>query len=197
MSTTYDDLVKNIKATSGRTDSQTINAIPQFIAAAQSKLDSELRIAEMLVTTTYPADELAVTPVETLEMVSVIIDGIDAHQTTLAEIIRLRRAAGGEPLNVFAMNGKQIELVAPAEVVITAFARPPRITQSNPTNSYTEGAENALLWLSLSYLGVFARDSEATNAWMQLANSEIELSNESYRMFATSAKLHGAQNGYF
>lgn len=197
MSTNYTSLVNNIKSTSGRTDAATIAAIPQFIAAAQAKLDNRLRIAEMLVETTYPADALSVPLVSVLELSRVTIAGSVAHQTTLTEVIRLRHVDTTEPLNLYAMEGKALELIVSAEMKVNAFEKPLRISQTNQTNAYTDGAENALLWLSLSYLGVFARDSDATQAWMQLANNEIDDLNESYQAYAVGGAYSGVRHEYF
>lgn len=197
MSTTYNKLIAEIRLYSGRTDTEVVVAIPQFVAAAQAKLDSELRIAEMIGTQTIKASTLTITPVNVLELISVITGDYEAHQTTLAEVLRMRGFDINPPHHVFAMNGKNIELITPTDVTITAFQTPPRINQDKQTNAYTDGAENALLWLALSYLGVFARDAEMTQSWAQLASNEIERLNDSYQAYAVSGAIQEHNNEYF
>lgn len=201
MSTTYPALVANIKATSGRTDPQTINAIPQFINAAQSKLDSLLRIGAMIATVTYNTDETSVDASEFLTIQSVEIDGLVGTSTTFSDITGLRAFVAARPEAEgysfhYAMHGNNIELVRPNTVTVTGFQKPPRISAAIPTNAYTDGADNALLWLSLFYLGVFARDEMANN-WQEMANEEITSLNNTYDQFAKTGTAKVKRRGYF
>lgn len=204
MSTTYDDLVKNIKATSGRTDSQTINAIPQFIAAAETKLDSLLRVGTMVSSVTYNTDSVSVDASEFMIIQSVAVGELVGTATTYAEVTALRQLLANRPETAgydfhFAMNGNNIELVKPRPVTITGYQKPQRINATKQTNAYTEGAENALLWLSLFYCANFCRDEAATN-WQALALEEIDSLNAVRDQFSKTGtakvKRHGTNRGF-
>lgn len=201
MSTTYNDLVSNIKTWCGRTDSQTINAIPQFIAAAQTALDNGLRIGSMIVTTDYAAEALSVDVSSYLEISSVTIAGLVGTSTTYGDITGLRAAINRRPEISgydfhYAMNGNAIELVKPGAVEITGYQKPLRITSANQTNAYTDGAENALLWLSLYYCGMFSKD-DAAAGWQQMAEAEINNLNNSREQLAKTGTAKVKRNGYF
>ncbi|MDK9586726.1 phage adaptor protein [Lelliottia wanjuensis] len=202
MSTTYSNLVTAIKAYSGRTDSQTINAIPQFIAAAQTKLDSELRIGTMSSTTEYPADSTRLDASSFITIETVLIGGLVGTLTTMADITALRKVTADRPEIAgydfhYSMNGNSIELVKPNEVEITGYQKPLRISDANQTNAYTDGAENALLWYSLGYLGVFARDNDAAGSWSAMAESEVETLNATREQFQLTGAAKVKKNGGF
>ena len=191
MSTTYTDLVNNIKSFSGRTDPQTINAIPTFIAAAQTELDSTLRIPSMLDTVTTAPAELTV-PMTLLEIQSVVIGEVAGILHPYADVIAKRKISTRLPYStIYAVNGASIELVEPAELIVTGYEKPDRISQSVATNAYTAGAENALLWLSLKYLGVFSRDSKAAQAWGEMGAEEVSNLNAAAERFLSAT---GASN---
>ncbi|WP_333498541.1 phage adaptor protein [Kluyvera sp. CHPC 1.2972] len=201
MSTTYNDLVSNIKTWCGRTDSQTINAIPQFIAAAQTALDNGLRIGSMIVTTDYAADALSVDVSDYLEISSVTIAGLVGTSTTYGDITGLRAVINQRPEISgydfhYAMNGNAIELVKPGAVEVTGYQKPTRITSANQTNAYTDGAENALLWLSLYYCGMFSKD-DAAASWQQMAEAEINNLNNSRQQLAKTGTAKRKRHGYF
>lgn len=191
MSTTYTDLVNNIKSFSGRTDPQTINAIPTFIAAAQTELDSTLRIPSMLDTVTTDPAGLTV-PMTLLEIQSVVIGEVAGILHPYADVIAKRKVSTRLPYStIYAVNGANIELVEPAELIVTGYEKPDRISQSVATNAYTAGAENALLWLSLKYLGVFSRDSKAAQAWGEMGAEEVSNLNAAAERFLSAT---GASN---
>lgn len=186
MSTTYTDLVSSIKSFSGRTDPQTIAAIPTFIAAAQTQLDSTLRITSMLETETTPLAGLSV-PLTLLETQSVIIGEVVGILHPYADVIAVRKVRTRLPYStIYAVNGSNIELVEPAELIVTGYKKPDRISDAVPTNAYTAGSENALLWLSLKYLGVFARDSKAAQAWGEMGAEEVENLNAAADRFLSA-----------
>ncbi|CAI1769649.1 Uncharacterised protein [Serratia quinivorans] len=200
MSTTYTELVSNIKAYSARTDSATIAAIPQFIAAAQTKLDSTLRIAEMITTTTYPAGATAIGPLTALEVSTVIVAGLEGTPTTVSSIYKMRAAPPAERhsnRHAFAMNGNMMELVEPQEVSLTLYQRPQHLSDNVQANAYTESASNALLWLSLAYLAVFTKDSESAQSWSDMAASEVQSLNESHEAFMMAGELVNEHKEYF
>lgn len=187
MSTTYTDLVNNIKSFSGRTDTATINAIPMFINAAQTQLDSTLRVPAMLVTKNIPADGLSV-PMTLMEIESVVINEFTGILHPYADVLAKRKVSTRLPYSmIYAVNGTNLELVEPAELIVTGYEKPARISQSVATNAYTANAENALLWASLQYLGVFARDSKAAQAWGEMANSEVENINTAFERFKSAS----------
>lgn len=187
MSTTYTDLVSSIKAFGGRTDSATINAIPTFINAAQTQLDSTLRIPAMLVTETIPRAGLTV-PMTLMEIESVVIDEFAGVLHPYADVVAKRRVSTRLPYSmIYAVNGANIELVEPADLIVTGYEKPARISQSVATNAYTSQAENALLWASLKYLGVFARDSKASQAWADMADMEIGNINAAFERFKSAS----------
>ncbi|HGW6103715.1 TPA: hypothetical protein ACNIQM_001843 [Citrobacter werkmanii] len=202
MSTTYNDLVSNIKSWSGRTDSQTINAIPQFIAAAQTKLDSELKIGAMSKTTNYPASSVSVDVSEFQSIEDVTINDLDGTATTYSEVKALRKALANRPELAgydfhYATNGNNIELVRPALLTITGYQKPPRISQGVQTNAYTAAAENALLWYSLAYCAMFSRDSDAANSWSAMADKEVEELNAIRDQFQKTGTAKVKRRGYF
>lgn len=202
MSTTYNDLATNIKSWSGRTDSQTINAIPQFIAAAQTKLDSELKIGAMSKTVTYNTDSVSVDMTEFMVVESVTISGLVGTATTYADITALRVALANRPELAgydfhYATNGNSIELVKPAPLTITGYQKPPRISQGVQTNAYTDSAENALLWYSLAYCAMFSRDSDAANSWSAMADKEVQELNAIRDQFQKTGTAKVKRRGYF
>lgn len=178
MSTTYNDLVSNIKSWCGRTDSQTINAIPQFIAAAQTDLDATLRIAEMIATTT--ASGLSI-PMTMLKIDTVLIGGAEGKMMPIS-FVMAARAAEQKELTAYAVMGNSLELVAESDVSVIGYQKPPRITSANQTNAYTEGAENALLWISLYYCSMFAKD-EAAEEWRSMAAAEVGNLNAAHEAY--------------
>lgn len=198
MSTTYADLVSSIKSFSGRTDPQTINAIPTFIAAAQTELDSTLRIPSMLETVTTPRDGLTV-QMTLLEIQSVVIGEVMGILHPYADVIAKRRVSTRLPYTtIYAVNGANIELVEPAELIVTGYEKPDRITADVATNAYTAQAENALLWLSLKYLGVFSRDSKAAQAWGEMGAEEVaNLNAAAERFMSATGVSNGFQQRYF
>lgn len=203
MSTTYDDLVSNIKTYSGRTDSGTLNSIPQFIAAAQSKLDATLRIAEMIATQVFPAAGTTTPPITMLETESVVIGDLEGALTPLADVMKIRKFASTAPsfraqyYNCYTMNGNSLELVTPQEVTITGYQKPPRISTSLQTNAYTQGAENALLWLSLGYLSMFVQDTDTAKSWSAMAENEIDSLNEAHSAYQMIGTVEAQKHEYF
>lgn len=200
MSTTYDDLVSNIKTYSGRTDSGTLNSIPQFIAAAQSKLDATLRIAEMIATQVFPAAGTTTPPIIMLETESVVIGGLEGNLTTLKEVLSTRKLVNSSALAAcrrYTMNGNSLELVTPQEVTITGYQKPPRISTSLQTNAYTQGAENALLWLSLGYLSMFVQDTDTAKSWSAMAENEIDSLNEAHSAYQMIGTVEAQKHEYF
>lgn len=202
MSTTYNDLVSNIKSWSGRTDSQTINAIPQFIAAAQTKLDSELKIGAMSKSATYNTDTTSVDVSEFMTIDSITVAGLVGTATTYADVTALRVALANRPELAgydfhYATNGNNIELVRPAPLTITGYQKPPRISQSVQTNAYTAAAENALLWYSLAYCAMFSRDSDAANSWSAMADKEVQELNAIRDQFQKTGSAKVKRHGYF
>lgn len=188
MSTTYADLKTNIKSYSGRTDSGTISAIPQFITAAQAKLDSVLRIPQMLATKDYSAVDTF--PMELLKIDSILIGGNQGYMMPI-ETVLLRRESKCVDLStpIYAVNGTNILLVSPSDVSVTGYQKPQRLSDSYQTNAYTEGAENAILWLSLHYLGVFTRDEEAAKGWLSMAQDDVTALNEAAEEYAAAAGI--------
>ncbi|WP_260863385.1 hypothetical protein [Citrobacter sp. Marseille-Q6884] len=202
MSTTYNDLVSNIKSWSGRTDSQTINAIPQFIAAAQTKLDGELKISAMSKSATYNTDTTSVDVSEFMTIDSITVAGLVGTATTYADITALRVALANRPELAgydfhYATNGNSIELVRPAPLTITGYQKPPRISQGVQTNAYTDSAENALLWYSLAYCAMFSRDSDAANSWSAMADKEVQELNAIRDQFQKTGTAKVKRRGYF
>lgn len=202
MSTTYDDLVTNIKSYSARTDSATLAAIPQFIAAAQTMLDNELRVGEMITTVTHPADTITVDASDFLAIESITIAGLVGTTTTYADITGLRHMLNLRPETCgydfhYAMNGNAIELVKPGEVAITGYQKPPRLSSTTQTNAYTAGAENALLWLALGYLCTFVRDIDGAQSWSQMASNEVGNLNNSREEFLRTGTAGVKRRGYF
>lgn len=195
MANTYDDLVKQIKALSGRTDTETINAIPSFIDAAQTKLDSIMRIAGMMSRQDYQKDGLTV-PIPFMELDNVIIGSFEGVMFPLADVLVKRRLNDSRAFSMYyAVNGNNIELVSPADVSITGYEQPPRLSTGTQSNAYTLEAYNALLWTALSYLGVFTRDSEMAQSWAALAESEITNVNEAYGRYKSAGGLASQSAG--
>lgn len=198
MSTTYTELVTNVQAFSGRTDNQTISAIPTFINAAQTKLDATLRIPQMLVTQSIQADGLTV-PMTLMEIESVVIGEFEGVMHPFADVLAKRRQSTRLPYSmIYAVNGANLELVEPADLIVTGYKQPPRISSSVATNAYTAQAENAILWLSLSYLGVFARDSKAAQGWGEMADEEVSNINTAFERFKSASGVGSVkQQRYF
>ncbi|XUA17740.1 phage adaptor protein [Citrobacter sp. OP27] len=201
MSTTYDNILAAVKATSGRTDSQTINAMPQFIAAAQTKLDSLLRVGSMSSKVTYNTDDVSVDASEFLKIESVTIGGLVGTATTYTKITALRKLVESRPETAgydfhYAMNGNDIELVKPNTVLVTGYKKPPRISSTVQTNAYTEGAENAILWLALFYCANFCRDEGAGN-WQALATDEVDTLNATRDQFSKTGTAKVKRHGGF
>lgn len=198
MSTTFTDLSNNIKSFSGRTDPQTINAIPTFINAAQTELDSTLRVPAMLVTQSIKAEGLSV-PLTLLEVQSVIIGEVEGILVPYADVLAKRKVSTRLPFTtIYAMNGSNIELVEPADLIITGYQKPERISSSVASNAYTAQAENALLWLSLKYLGVFARDAKASQGWGEMGAAEVEnLNTAAERFMSATGVSNERQRRYF
>lgn len=198
MSTTYTDLVNNIKSFSGRTDPQTIAAIPSFINAAQTQMDSTLRIPAMLVTKSIPRDGLSV-PMTLMEIESVVIDEFTGILHPYADVIAKRKVSTRLPYSmIYAVNGSNLELVEPADLIVTGYEKPSRISANVATNAYTAQAENALLWISLQYLGVFTRDSKAAQAWGEMGNSEVDNINAAFERFKSAGGVSNErQQRYF
>lgn len=186
MPTTYADLKTAVQTWGKRTDSATISAIPQFIQAAQNKLDSLLRIPQMLETKEYSGVDTF--PLDFLQTETVLIGDIEGVAVPLQTVL-LRRAAdcldGSAP--IYAVKGASALLVAPADVSVTGYQKPPRLSDSVQDNAYTTGAFSALLWLSLYYMGVFAKDKSMASSYMELASTEIsDLNNASDEYLSAS-----------
>lgn len=202
MSTTYDQLTANIKTWCGRTDTATLNNIPQFIAAAQTALDSELTIGEMVSTVTYNTDTTAIDVSEFMEIQDVLISGLVGTSTTYADITALRQLVSARPETTgydfhYSLSGNNIELVKPAPVTVTGTKKPTRLSAGTQTNAYTDGAENALLWLSLFYCAAFAKDEEAAQGWSTLAQGEIANLNSVRDKFNKTGTARVKRRGYF
>lgn len=179
MATTYQALIDAVKSMSGRTDQKTISNIPAFITAAQTKLDSRLRIRGMIETKIYAGAGLTV-PLEFLGLDSVIMNESMAAAVNLANVTRARSiqlTTNDQGRAIYALSGQNIELPYTCDLIVTGYIKPPRLSESTPTNAYTEHAENAMLWHSLSYLGVFTRDAKAAQAWGAMATEETDTLN--------------------
>ncbi|MBK0633379.1 hypothetical protein GZZ44_10510 [Klebsiella aerogenes] len=189
MAKNYNQLVADVKKMSGRTDSETLNAIPSFIDAAQTKLDSILRIAPMISRQDFPADGLAV-QLPYMEIDNVIIGSLEGVMFPLSDVLAKRRLSDSRAFTMYyAVNGNNIELVSPADVSITGYERPPRLASGNQTNAYTDEAYNALLWSTLGFLGVFIRDSEMAQSWMALAEEEVTNLNDAFSRYKSAGGL--------
>ncbi|MBZ7392390.1 hypothetical protein FMJ22_13395 [Klebsiella michiganensis] len=202
MSTTYDALTAKIKSWCKRTDSQTISAIPDFIDAAQTALNSELRIGDMIASVSFNTDSTSVDISEFLEASSVTIGGLVGTSTTFAEITALRLLVDQRPETKgydfhYAMNGNSIELVKPNAVIVTGYQKPTPISSANQTNSYTDSAANALTWLCLHYCAAFCKDSNAAQSWFTLAESEIANLNNARDKFVKTGTAEVRRRGYF
>lgn len=200
MSTNYNDLITAIKSYSGRTDAATTKAIPGFIAQAQSKLDGVLRIAEMMQTVNFAKDKTTVSPISLLQIDSVIIGEFEGHLTTFADVLAQRKLAAARlPVlpTLYTQNGTALELVLPSDVTVSGFKKPPRLSSSVPTNAYTDAAENALLFYSLTYLGVYSRDSDGAKSWQAMADQEVDILNEAYHAYSQAGNIEAVNNGYF
>lgn len=189
MSTTYAKLQEAVKQFSGRTDSKTLNQIPQFITAAQTKLDGDLRVPSMTQQRRYSDHGLSIFN-EFMEIEMVIIGERLGTLMPMEHILKARRMAVDES-RAFALIGNTIEFASLDDVSITGWQKPPRLSPSVSTNAYTESAENALLWQSLVYLSVFARDSKAAQAWGAMADAEIENINMQYEKYKTGSGVNG------
>lgn len=188
MTTTYTQLTADIKAYSGRTDQKTIAAIPSFIAAAQTKLDALIRIPHQLETTTTPAGGVTI-PLLAMELESVVVGGFGGVLHSYADVLAARKRPTDKSGVMYAIHGTNIEIVAPAEVIASAYTKPPRISEDAQENAYTVAADNALLWYSLSYLGTFTRDPDSTQAWGALGLAEVENINAGYEKYKGGAPI--------
>lgn len=177
---TYDELVKRIKVGSGRTDATTLNAIPDFIDAAQSYLDSKLRIQAMIEWREFELGDVRIVPDDSLQIDEVIIGGLSGRLVDLTTLLKSRGVVDECPDAIsecddwYAMNAGGVEIVIPTRVGLYCYVKPVRLSASVQSSAYALGAPNALYWLSLSYLSAFARDSEGASTWMTLANGEID-----------------------
>lgn len=169
---TYNDLKTAVQTWGKRTDSATISAIPQFIQAAQNKLDTILLIPQMLETKNYTAVDSF--PLDFLKTDVVLIGELVAVAVPL-DVVMLRREVDclSDNAPVYAVNGDTAVMVQAADVSVTGYQKPPRLSDAVQTNAYTEGAFNALLWLALAYMGIFAKDKQMTTAYNEMANEEI------------------------
>lgn len=183
---TYDELVKKVKVASGRTDAVTLGAIPDFVEAAQNYLDSRLRVTAMLASESFDSAGVSITPTNMLLVESVLINGVSGCLVDLATLSRVRKKlkvgrVPAEEFLLYSRHGTSIEIVAPANVLVSGYVKPVRLSSSTQQNAYSLGAPNALYWLSLSYLSTFARDSEGASSWMVLANDEIDHLNAAHQ----------------
>lgn len=202
MSTTYDQLMADVKSFCQRTDKKTLDAIPQFITAAQTDLDGELSISEMISTVDYTADTVSVDVSEFMDIESITIGGLVGTSTTYAEITALRVLVSSRPETRgydfhYAMNGNSVELVRANSMVVTGLKKPPRLSSGNQTNAYTEGAENALLWLSLRYCAAFVKDAAGAQSWGDMATGEVTKLNNIRDRFTKTGTAKVKRRGYF
>lgn len=181
MSTTYQQLINAVKGFSGRTDAKTLDQIPAFIAAAQTKLDGDLRVPSMTQVKSYDDHGLSIAN-EFMEIETVIIGERLGVLMPLEHILKARKLAVDES-RAYALTGNTIELASLEPVIVTGFQKPQRLSEQQPTNAYTEHAENALLWQSLAFLGVFARDAKAAQSWGGMASAEIDNINMQYEKY--------------
>lgn len=197
MSTTYTELSNSIKSYSGRTDTATINAIPMFIGSAQTKLDSVLRIPQMLETQTIQADGVSV-PMPFMETESVVIGEFEGVMHPYADVLAKRKVSTRLPYTmIYGVCGNNLELVEPADLIVTGYSQPTRLSQSVQTNAYTANAENAILFASLAYLGVFVRDAKAAQAWGEMADMEVENINAAFSRFKSASGVSNAAVRFF
>ena len=182
---TYDELVKKVKTASGRTDATTINAIPDFISAAESYLDSRLRIQGMIKSESFDSTGTHFIPVDLVQIDEVIINGVSGWLMSLPTVLEARKTqnpnAQENSAEWYAMNAGVVEIVAPAQVELFGYAKAERLSKSIQESVYSRDAPNALYWLALSYLSTFARDNEGASAWMALANDEINNLNTAHQ----------------
>lgn len=189
MARDFNQLKKDVQAMAGRTDPETIKAIPGFIEAAQTRLDSILRIGSMV--SLYTTEEAALSvEMPFMEIDNVIIGGYEAVMFPLADVLAKRAITNNQAFYLYyAVNGNNIELTSPQNLSVTGYERPPRLSTQTPTNAYTDGAYNALMWAALSFLGVFVRDSEMAQSWGALSDQEVENLNEAYGRYKSAGGL--------
>ena len=185
MATTYALLINAVKAYSGRTDQKTLAQIPAFIAAAQTKMDGDLRVPSMTETRHY-ADHGLTVPNEFMEIETLIVGERLGVLFPLEHVLKARKLAVDES-RAYALVGSNIELASLEPVTVIGFQKPVRLSDQVQTNAYTQHAENALLWYSLQYLGVFARDAKAAQAWGGMAQAEVDNINMQYEKFKTGS----------
>lgn len=192
MPTTYNALKKAVQDFSGRTDQRTISKIPQFITAAQTHLDGNLRVPSMTQEKHVNVGPELSHLNRVMQLELVMIDGEVGVLMPYEEIVKRRHIA--DHSRAYAMVGNYIQVVQPCALDVVGWVKPARLSDTIQENAYTKEAENALLWQALSALGVFARDAKAAQSWAQLAETEINNLNAQYEKYKSGAGVGYVQN---
>jgi hypothetical protein len=187
---TYNDLKTQVASYLGRSD--LTSQIPNFIEFAEIRLSRELRIREMVKTSTiscvsgtntisFPADFLAVRDVHVMGNPRTPL----SYNSPSMFSIATRADESGLP-RFYTLYNKTAEL-APIpdsnyQVKLTYYFKPAQLSDSNQTNEFIEVCPDALLYASLAEAEPYLMNDTRVQLWASLYDRAVQNLNISDEM---------------
>lgn len=185
--TNYSDLKTQVANYLGRTD--LTSQIPTFISFAEIRLSRELRIRQMLKTSTATmtgGDSTVGLPSDFLEMRDLFVDGnprIAVSYVTPSNFTRDTRATeSGKPV-FYTMRGQEFEFAPVPDTNYTLqmlyYAKPTALSDSNTSNVFLANCPDALLYASLLEAEPYLMNDARTEVWTNLYRAATNNLNNS------------------
>ena len=176
--TNYTDLQTTIADYLARTDLTSV--IPTFISLAETRLNRDVRLMEMLTQTTLTVTSASASlPADFLQLREIHFPGnptITLHYQTPDLFYRdALQNDSGEPV-YFSFIDNTIKFAptgTPTSVSVLYYAQPTALSGSNLTNTYTTVCMDALLYASLAEASLYLMDNEGAQRWAALYDRAI------------------------
>jgi len=201
---TYSDLKTTVANYLGRSD--LTSQIVDFISLAEIRLSRELRIREMVTTTTVtctPGNPAISLPADFLEIRDIYVTGAPRTPLTYTSPSMFSRETraddSGKPM-FYTVYNKTAEL-APApdsdyQIRIMYYAKPASLSDSNTTNQFMTVCPDALLFASLAEAEPYLMNDARIQTWASLydrALAAIADSDESSEYAGVPLQMSYAQ----
>lgn len=185
--TNYSDLKTQVANYLGRSD--LTSQIPSFISFAELRLARELRVRQMLKTATAnitAGDPTVGLPNDFLQMRDLFVEGtprIAISYVTPSTFTRDTRATdSGKPV-FYTMRGQEFEFSPIPDtnyrVQMVYYAKPPTLSDSNPSNTFLANFPDALLYGSLLEAEPYLMNDARAELWTNLYRASVNNINTS------------------
>jgi hypothetical protein len=185
--TTYSELKTSVANYLGRSDLD--NQIPDFITFAELRLQRQLRIRQMVTSTTLTATSGVATinlPSDFLEIRDLYVVGTPRQVLTYMSPSAFSRNSRadetGKPLD-YTINSNTIELApypdSAYSIKMLYYKKPTALSDSNTSNEFLVNTPDALLYGALMEAEPYLMNDARTQVWASMYQQAISNANDS------------------